>query len=211
MKVIAINGSPHREGNTAAVLAAMSGVLAGEGVETEILQVGEKLVHGCTGCRHCRTSEGNRCVFNDDPVNEYAEKMRNAGGILLASPTYYGGIPGAMKCFLDRVFYSSSIYFRYKAGAAITVVRRAGGVGVVHQLKSYLELAETVTPPSQYWTAVYGRDPGEVLRDGEGMQTVTKHARSLAWLIKVLAASKGKIPTPDEAHGEERVYTHFIR
>ncbi|MDR3331356.1 MAG: flavodoxin family protein [Synergistaceae bacterium] len=208
MKVIAVNGSPHKEGNTWIVLSKMSDIMKEDGIETEILQIGAEKIHGCVGCGHCQTSDGNKCVFKDDVVNEASLKMREADGIILGAPTYYAGIPGAMKCFLDRVFYSSKKYFNYKVATPVAVVRRAGGVDVVHQLMNYLHLAETVTPPSQYWTVVYGRTPGEVLQDGEGIQTITKNARSLAWLLKVIEASSGKIPTPAE---ESRVYTHFVR
>jgi multimeric flavodoxin WrbA len=120
----------------------------------------------------------------------------------------YAGIPGAMKCFLDRVFYSSKEYFNYKVATPVAIVRRAGAVDVIHQLMNYLHLAETVTPPSQYWTVVYGRVPGEVLQDSEGIQTITKNARSMAWLLKIIEASRGKIPTPAQ---ETKVMTNFIR
>jgi multimeric flavodoxin WrbA len=211
MKVVAINGSPHKDGNTAAALAAMAEVLKEEGVETEILQAGGHVTHGCIACGYCRTSENNGCVFKDDAVNDFSVKMRAADGIILGAPTYYSGIPGDMKSFLDRTFFSSSSYFKYKVGTAVAVVRRAGGVDVVHQLMNYFNLAETVTPPSQYWTVAYGMDYREVLRDYEGMQTLRKNARAMAWLIKVIAASKDAIPTPDAEKREKRIFTNFIR
>jgi multimeric flavodoxin WrbA len=211
MKVVAINGSPHKDGNTAAALEVMAGILKEEGVDTEILQAGGRITRGCIGCGYCRTSENNECVFKDDAVNDFSVKMRAADGIILAAPTYYAGIPGDMKSFLDRTFYSGSSYFKYKVGTAVAVVRRAGGVDVVHQLMNYFNLAETVTPPSQYWTVAYGRDKREVLRDYEGMQTLGKNARAMAWLIKVIAASKDTIPAPDAVKREERIFTNFIR
>ncbi|GHV29935.1 FMN reductase [Synergistales bacterium] len=208
MKVIAVNGSPREDGNTAAALRAMADVLKGEGIETEIVHVGGKLIPGCIGCGHCFSSEGNICVFKDDAVEENVMKIRAADGIILGAPTYYAGIPGPMKSFLDRVFFSSSRYLKYKVGTAVTAVRRAGGADVVHQLMNYFNLAETVTPPSQYWTIVYGMDKGEALKDEEGMQTVRKNARAMAWLLKVIDASKGKIPLPPT---EKREFTNFIR
>ena len=208
MKVIAINGSPHKNGNTTLFLQLMADELKAEGIDTEIVQVGDKLLHGCIACGHCGSSEDNLCVFKDDLVNETSLKMRAADGIILAAPTYYAGIPGAMKAFLDRVFYSSSRYFSYKVGAVATVVRRAGGVDVVHQLNNYFNLSQTVSPPSQYWTAAYGRAPGEVLQDAEGIQTIRRNARGIAWLLKVIDASKGSIPLPKD---EPRAWTHFIR
>ncbi|MDR1885677.1 MAG: flavodoxin family protein [Synergistaceae bacterium] len=208
MKVTAINGSPNKNGNTAIILGAMSDILKAHGIETEIVQVGSLNIHGCIACGKCRISDAHTCVIEGDIVNETSLKMRASDGLILAAPTYYGGIPGTMKCFLDRVFFSSSSYFKYKAATAVASVRRAGGTDVAHQLMNFLNLSETVTPPSQYWTVVYGRTPGEVLQDGEGMQTVTKNARALAWLLRIIDASRGKIPLPDE---EPRIMTNFVR
>ena len=208
MKVIAINGSPRTNGNTSMALRAMTDELERQGIETETIQIGKQSIHGCIACGHCAKSEGNKCVFADDLVNEVAQKMRDADGFILGCPTYYAGIPGTMKSFLDRVFYSSSRYFRLKVATSCAVVRRAGGVDVVHQLNNYLNLAQTVIPPSQYWTIAYGREKGEVEGDGEGMQTLVKNARSMAWLLKLIEAGKGTVPLPED---EKRVMTNFIR
>jgi len=208
MKVTAINGSPQKDGNTHAALVAMGEILGSEGIDVEILHVGAKGIHGCIACGYCWTSKDNLCVFKDDVVNEYSLKMRASDGIILGAPTYYAGIAGDMKCFLDRVFFSSSRYFKHKVGTGIAVVRRAGGVDVVHQLMNFFNLAETITPPSQYWTVAYGMEKGEAAQDGEGMQTLRRNARSMAWLLKVLDATKATIPPPA---GEERVMTNFIR
>ena len=208
MKVIAINGSPHKNGNTTLALKTMTDELEKQGIETETIQIGQQNIHGCIACGHCSKSEGNRCVFADDGLNEIAQKMRNADGFILGCPTYYAGIPGTMKSFLDRVFYTSSRYFRGKVATSAAVVRRAGGVDVVHQLNNYLNLAQTVIPPSQYWTIAYGRTPGEVEGDGEGMQTLVKNARSMAWLLKLIEHGKDVLPLPVD---EPRVMTSFIR
>ena len=208
MKVIAINGSPHKNGNTTLALKTMTDELEKQGIETETIQIGQQNIPGCIACGHCSKSEGNRCVFADDGLNEIAQKMRNADGFILGCPTYYAGIPGTMKSFLDRVFYTSSRYFRGKVATSAAVVRRAGGVDVVHQLNNYLNLAQTVIPPSQYWTIAYGRTPGEVEGDGEGMQTLRKNARSMAWLLKLIEHGKDVLPLPED---EPRVMTSFIR
>ena len=179
-----------------------------EGIDVEIIHIGSELIHGCVGCGKCWTSENNLCVFKDDSVNETAFKMRAADGIILASPTYYAGIAGTMKSFLDRIFFTSSGYFKYKVGTSVAAVRRAGGVDVVHQLNNYLNLSEMIIPPSQYWMIGYGREKGEVLQDGEGVQTIRKNARSMAWLMKTVEAGKEKVPLPKE---EQRVMTNFIR
>jgi multimeric flavodoxin WrbA len=208
MNVIAINGSPRANGNTSMALKAMTDELEKQGIQTETIQIGKLSIHGCIACGHCRSSEGNRCVFNDDSVNEIAQKLRDCDGFILGCPTYYAGIPGTMKSFLDRVFYTSSRYFRLKVATSCAVVRRAGGVDVVHQLNNYLNLAQTVIPPSQYWTIAYGRDKGEVAGDGEGMQTLVKNAASMAWLLKLIEAGKGTVEPPQD---EPRVMTSFIR
>ena len=208
MNVIAINGSPRANGNTAMALKAMTDELEQQGIQTETIQIGKLNIRGCIACGHCKTSEGNRCVFADDCVNEIAQKLREADGFILGCPTYYAGIPGTMKSFLDRVFYTSSRYFRLKVATSCAVVRRAGGVDVIHQLNNYLSLAQTVIPPSQYWTIAYGRDKGEVAGDGEGMQTLVKNARSMAWLLKLIDAGKGTVALPED---EPKVVTSFIR
>jgi multimeric flavodoxin WrbA len=211
MKAIAINGSPNRDGNTATALAVMAETLGEDGIASEILQVGGQRIRGCIGCGHCHSSKDNACVFDDDEVNEFSVKMREADGIILGAPTYYAGIPGDMKSFLDRVFFSGSRYFRHKVGAAVVVVRRTGGLDALQALMNFFSLAETVTPPSQYWMVAHGMDKKEVLRDDEGMQTIRKNARGMAWLIKMIADTRGRIPTPDEVKREKRVFTNFIR
>jgi multimeric flavodoxin WrbA len=208
MKIIAINGSPRKNGNTSKALEIMGEELEKQGISVETIQIGHLDIHGCIGCGYCRTSEKNQCVFKEDLVNETAEKMREADGFILACPTYYAGIAGTMKAFLDRVFYTSSRYFKYKVATSVSVVRRAGGVDTVHQLNNYLNLAETILPPSQYWTIAYGREKGEVEGDGEGLQTLRKNARAMAWLLQVVDAGKETIPLPAE---EDRVMTNFIR
>jgi multimeric flavodoxin WrbA len=208
MKVIAINGSPRQNGNTSAALKLMSDELEQQGIDVETIQIGQLDIHGCIACGYCYTSENNQCVFKKDIVNETAAKMREADGFILASPTYYAGIAGTMKSFLDRVFYTSSGYFKYKVATSIAVVRRAGGVDVVHQLNNYLSLAQTILPPSQYWTIGYGMMQGEVLQDSEGVQTLRKNAKAMAWLLKLVEAGKQSIPYPEN---EDRVMTNFIR
>ncbi|MFT8887691.1 MAG: flavodoxin family protein [Ethanoligenens sp.] len=208
MRVILINGSPRVSGNTSLALDTMAGELKKEEIETEIVHVGGQLIHGCIACGYCETSKDHHCVFKDDPVNETAEKMRQADGFILGAPTYYAGIAGTMKSFLDRVFYTSSSYFSYKVASAVAVVRRTGGLDTLHQLQNYLALGETVTPSSQYWMVGYGTDKGELAKDGEGMQTIRKHARAFAWLLKVIDSGKQSIPLPPE---EDRVITNFIR
>lgn len=208
MRVILINGSPRPAGNTRLALDTMAAELQSEGIETELVQVGNQAIHGCIACGYCRTSADHRCVFKDDLVNETAQKLREADGFILGAPTYYAGIAGAMKCFLDRVFYTSSSYFRFKVASGVAVVRRCGGLDTLHQLNNFLGLGETITPPSQYWLVGYGMDKGELAQDAEGMQTLRKHARAFAWLLKAVDAGKKTIPLPPD---EEKTFTNFIR
>ncbi|MCD8157527.1 MAG: flavodoxin family protein [Clostridiales bacterium] len=207
MKVIGINGSPKKDGNTASVLKAMAEELASAGIETEILHIGAAVKHGCTGCGGCSKTENGLCIYTDDIVNEAALKMREADGIILGSPVYYSGIAGNMKSFLDRAFYTSSGYFKYKVGAAFAVARRTGGSDTFHQLCNYLLFSGMIVPPYQYWGAVYGRTPGEVTADLEGMQTMRYAAKDMAWLLKNLEAGKN-IPKPEK---DPKISTNFIR
>jgi multimeric flavodoxin WrbA len=208
MTVIALNGSPRKDGNTSIALSLMAEELKSEGIETEIIEVGRERIAGCKGCGYCGSSENNKCVINDDILNETALKMRKADGFILGSPTYYAGISGTLKCFLDRLFYANTQYFSYKVGTSISIARRAGTVDVIHQLNNYLQLAQMVIPPSQYWPVVYGASKGEILNDAEGVQTIKKNSRAMAWILKVIEASKGNVPLPP---AETREWTNFIR
>lgn len=207
MKVIAINGSPRKEGNTETVLRSMAKELEAEGIGTEIIQVGDKAIRGCIACGYCM-KEDNACVFEDDCVNEVSRKIDLADGLILGAPTYYSAIPGTMKSFMDRLFYSSNGFLKYKVATVAAVTRRAGAVLTANQMKNFLDLAEAITPPSQYWEVVYGLIPGEAVQDAEGMQTARKNARAMAWLMKVVADGKKNYPLPPD---EQRAFTHFIR
>lgn len=209
MKVIALNGSPHKHGNTAQIIEVMFEELQKAGVETESIHVGAKgMVRGCMACRYCATSENNLCVIKDDGLNETGLKIRAADGFILGSPTYYGGIAGSMKAYLDRLFFAHSRYFGHKVAAVATAVRRSGGVEVVHQLHNYLLLAQTVTPPSRYWLAVHGTLEGEAMQDAEGLQTARENARNMVWLLRLIEAGKETVPPPI---AEAKTMTNFIR
>lgn len=209
MKVIAINGSPRKNGNTARIIETMFAELQNAGVETEVFHVGAKSdVRGCMACGYCATSENNLCVIKNDGLNDIGLAMRAADGFILGSPTYYGGIAGSMKAFLDRLFFAHSRYFSHKVAAVAAAVRRSGGVEVVHQLHNYLLLSQTITPPSRYWMAVHGMLEGEADQDAEGLQTARENARNMAWLLRLLEAGKDTVPPPET---ERKVMTNFIR
>lgn len=199
MKVVAINGSPNEKGNTALALETIADILVAEGIDMEILCLGKANIRPCIGCRRCYELKNNACVFNDDAANGYIAKMKEADGIILASPTYFAGITGNMKSFLDRAFYvhaANGFLFRHKAGAAITVARRAGATGAIDQLNKYLLYGELLMATSNYWDLAYGRAPGEVSRDSEGMQTMRILAKNLAWLMKLQEYGRDAVPAP---------------
>jgi multimeric flavodoxin WrbA len=204
MKVIAFNGSPHEKGTTARGIAEMTGELEKAGISVELVQVGGKQIHGCIACGSCFKT--GRCQF-DDIVNESAEKLKSADGIILASPVYYGGIAGTFKCFLDRLFFTRPD-LRLKAGAALVALRRSGGINAYYQLLNYLNLAQVIVTPTQYWDVIHGSNAAETEQDKEGMLILRTAGKNLAWLIKTIAAGKGNIPLPE---AEERAMTNFIR
>lgn len=209
MKVIAFNGSPRKGGNTEQCLTVIGRELEAQGIGFEIVQVGNHAVHGCTACYAClQPGKGGRCIQTNDPVNEWIEKMRQADGIILASPVYYGGISGTMKCFLDRAFLSAGSELRLKAGAAITTLRRSGGLETYNQLLSYLTTMEMMIATSNYWGAVHGLNVGEVQSDPEGLQVMEHTGRNLAYLLKLMEYGRGHVEPPV---GEPKVMTNFIR
>lgn len=205
MKVLLINGSPKKEGNTFIALREVQQTLEAEGIETELIHVGHKPVHGCIACNRC--VETGKCAF-DDIVNEVAAKFEQADGIVLGSPVYYASPAGTMVAFLDRLFYSSPFDKSMKVGAAVAVARRGGTTATFDVLNKYFTISNMPIAPSQYWNSVHGRTPGEALQDGEGLQTMRQLARNMAFLIKSIQLGKEKYGLP--AH-EERIATHFIR
>jgi multimeric flavodoxin WrbA len=211
MKVTAINGSPRREGNCYFALARLGERLGREGIEFEIIQVGDKAIRGCTACGSCGERRDGSCVFAQDPVNDAIARMRESDGIVLASPVYYSGIAGTMKCFLDRAFYvatASGGLFRHKVGAALVAVRRSGGSATLDGLNHYLTYSEMIVATSNYWNIVHGSRGGEVERDAEALQIVDLLAENLAWILRMREASKGSIPEPEP---RAKVYTNFVR
>ncbi|QER42840.1 flavodoxin family protein [Thermodesulfobacterium sp. TA1] len=210
MKVIAFNGSPRKKGNTQQALELLAEELLSQGIKTEIIQVGDKPIRGCLACYTCRKKQNERCAIEDE-VNDWIQKMKKADGIVLASPVYFSGITGTMKCFLDRAFLVSGVngnLFRHKVGAALAVCRRAGGVATYDQLLHYLTYAEMVVATSNYWNGVFGLTPGEVLQDEEGRQIVRVLAKNLAWLLKTTQGKRSKNLAPEK---EIKTFTNFIR
>lgn len=207
MKVLLLNGSPRKEGNTFAVLREMEKTFNAEGVQTELIHVGNQNVHGCLACGKC--GELGKCVL-DDLVNEVAAKLAEADGLVIGSPVYYASPAGTLMAFLDRLFYSSaSINKSMKVGASVAVARRAGTTATFDVLNKYFTISNMPVVSSQYWNVAHGAKPGEVLQDAEGMQTMRTLARNMAFLIKSIDLGKKKFGLPKVEEGKQT--TNFIR
>mgnify|MGYP004716666755 FL=1 len=202
MKVVLINGSPHRKGNTFIALSEVAGALEKEGVQTEIIQLGIKAVQGCIACNKC--AELGHCVFQDTLYNQVREALQEADGIVVGSPVYYAGPNGALCALLDRVFYSCSELLAYKAGASVAVCRRGGASATFDRLNKYFTILNMPVVSSQYWNSVHGMRPGEATEDAEELQTMRMLGRNMAWLLK--GVKREERPEP-----ELRVMTNFIR
>ena len=210
MKVVAINGSPRKEGNTYNALKMVEEELESEGISTKIIQIGDKKIQGCLGCGNCARNKDERCVI-DDEVNGVIQQMKAADGILLGSPVHYSGVGGTMKSFLDRAFMVAGVnggLFRHKVGACVSAVRRSGGLPAFNQLNIYLLYSEMVIPASNYWNVIHGTKPGDTVQDEEGQQIMRVLGKNMAWLMKSLAYSKYEILPPEK---EKKRYTNFIR
>lgn len=207
MKVLLINGSPKIVGNTSIALKEVQKTLEAEGIETELIHVGNKDIHGCISCYKC--SETGHCVF-DDVVNAVAEKFKAADGLVIGSPVYYASPAGTMISFLDRLFYSSSSAFdkTMKVGASVAVCRRGGASATFDVLNKYFTICGMPVVSSQYWNSVHGRTPGEAEQDLEGLQTMRTLGRNMAFLMKSIALGKQQYGLPQR---EPVIPTHFIR
>ena len=212
MKVIAINGSPKKEGNTAQALQVLLGEIQKQGIETELVTIGNEMIHGCIGCGKCREAQNGTCIaFPKDAVNELMPKLIAADAMVFGSPTYFAGINGTLKSFLDRVFYISfgnGGLFRLKYGAAVAVLRRGGGTAAFDELNKYFQISEMTIASGCYWTAVHGRVPGELLQDIEGLRVLRVQGRNLAYLLQLAEHGKEHVPLPEQ---EEPVSTNFVR
>ena len=206
MKVLLINGSPHEKGCTYTALKEIADTLNTEGVESEILWIGNKPIAGCIGCGACR--KAGKCFVND-LVNETNARMDEFGAIVVGSPVYYAGPSGQLTAFLDRLFYSKGKPFAGKLGAAVVSCRRGGASAAFDRLNKYFSISRMPIVSSQYWNQVHGNTPEEVKKDGEGMQTMRALARDMAWLLKCIAA--GKEQGVELPAFEPRISTNFIR
>ena len=205
MKVLILNGSPRKGGNTSIALDEMVKIFEADGIEAEVVQVGNKAVRGCIACGTC--AEKGKCVF-DDVVNELAPKFEAADGLVTASPVYYGSANATLIACLDRLFYSTSFDKTMKVGASVAVARRGGLSATFDELNKYFLISSTPVAASQYWNSVHGREPGQAAQDAEGLQTMRVLARNMAFLMKGIALAKEKYGMPEKEAWQP---THFIR
>ena len=204
MKVLLINGSPKKEGNTFVALSEIAKTLKTHDVETEIIGIGSKPVRGCIACNKC--NDLGRCVFEDGLYYEVRENLKDADGIIVGSPVYYGGPNGSLCALLDRLFFSCSELLRFKPAASVAVCRRGGASATFDRLNKYFTMSHMPLATSQYWNCVHGLFPGEAAQDVEGLQTMRALANNMAWLLKCLKNSEIPHPIPEEWNP-----TNFIR
>jgi multimeric flavodoxin WrbA len=189
MKVVAFNGSPRKEGNTYLLVQKVFDELRKEGIETEYVHIGGKALRGCTACYKCKETKDKRCALPDDGLNGYIEKMENAQGIILASPVYYSNVTAETAALISRAGFVSTANGRIlkrKVGAPVVAVRRAGANVVYSNLNFFFGIQEMIVPGSSYWNHGIGRDIGDVLKDEEGLATMTILGQNMAWLLKKL-------------------------
>ncbi|MGN0631912.1 MAG: flavodoxin family protein [Ruminococcus sp.] len=205
MKVLMINGSPHAKGNTFAALHEMEKIFSENGVETEILHIGNQAVRGCIACYSC--AKNGRCVF-DDIVNETAPKFEACDGLVIGSPVYYASANATLIAFLDRLFYSTHFDKTMKVGASVVAARRGGLSATFDELNKFFTIAGMPIASSQYWNSIHGREPGEAQQDAEGLQTMRTLARNMTFLMKSIALGKETYGLPEK---EPFQRTNFVR
>ena len=205
MKVLLINGSHKANGNTAFALAQMAEVFAEQGIETELIQVGNQVIRGCVACGSCYKT--GKCTI-DDIVNEVAPKFEAADGIVFGSPVYYASANATLIAFLDRLFYSTHFDKRMKVGASVTVARRGGCSATFDELNKYFTISGMPVASSHYWNSIHGGKPGDAEQDAEGIATMRNLAKNMAFLMKSIALGKEAFGLPEY---DKRQMTNFIR
>ena len=186
MKVIAFNGSARKNGNTAILIKEVLSQLGAEGIETEMVQLAGKKIRGCIACGKCFENKNQRCVVDNDFANECIEKMLEADGIILGSPTYFADVTTEMKALIDRTGFvarANSFMFKQKIGAAVVAVRRAGAIHVFDSINHFFLISQMIVPGSSYWNIGIGRAKGDVEQDEEGLETMSTLGRNMAWLL----------------------------
>ena len=205
MKVLLVNGSPHANGCTYTALAEVEKALQEQGVETEIVHIGNKTIQGCRGCWACK--KVGKCVF-DDEVNAFVEKAKEADGFVFGTPVYYASANGTLVSFMDRVFYSGGKYLAYKPAASVVSCRRGGASTTFDVLNKYYTINRMPVVSSNYWNEIHGNKAEEAVQDEEGLQTMRVLGYNMAWLIKCIEAGKKEGIEPKS---ERKIMTNFIR
>lgn len=205
MKVLLVNGSPNKNGNTYIALREMEKVFQAQGVETEILQVGSQPLYGCMDCGACRQLK--KCVF-DDIVNEAAPKFAQCDGLVLGSPVYYASANSTLISFVTRLFHSAPVDKRMKVGASALVARRGGLSATYDEINKFFGISGMPIASGQYWNSLHGMTPGEVEQDAEGLQGMRTLANNMVFLMKSIALGKEKYGLPEK---EKNISTNFIR
>lgn len=205
MKVLMINGSPRMKGNTYVALQEMEKVFVQQGVEVEILHVGNQAIRGCIACGSCANT--GKCVF-DDMVNEAAVKFEACDGLVVGSPVYYASANATLVAFLTRLFYSTHFSKTMKVGACVAAARRGGLTATFDELNKFFAIAGMPVASGQYWNGIHGRTPGEAVQDEEGLQMMRTLARNMTFLMKSIALGKEVYGIPER---EPSVMTNFVR
>lgn len=193
MKVVAFNGSPRKSGNTAILIKQVFGELEKNGIETELIQLGGKKIKGCIACGKCFENKNKRCIFNDDILNECLEKMIEADGIIIGSPTYFANVTTEVKALIDRsgfVAIANDRMLKRKIGAAVVAVRRAGAANVFDAINKLFMINQMIVPGSSYWNLGIGLDKGDVENDEEGLKTMSALGENISWLLKKIVEQK---------------------
>lgn len=207
MKVLLINGSSRKKGNTFLALSEVAKTLEAQGIEAEIVQIGNKAVRGCIACGQCQMKQLNRCVFDDDVCNRISEKLDTADALIVGSPVYYGQPNGSVLSLIQRMFFSAGSKVQNKPAAAVCVCRRGGATAAFETMNMPFQMMNMPVVTSQYWNIVYGREEGQAALDTEGMQTMRTLANNMAWLLKKIHAD-GQTDYPER---EPWAPMHFIR
>lgn len=205
MKVLIINGSPRKDGNTTLAVNELVKTFKQEGIDTDVIQVGGKDIRGCIACFSC--AKTGRCVF-DDVVNEVASKLKESDGMIVASPVYYAQANSTLVSLLTRTFYSSKFDKSMKVGASVAVARRGGCSSTFDELNKFFTISGMPVVSSQYWNSLHGRDKGQAIEDEEGLQTLRVLARNMTFLMKSIALGKEEYGLPEK---EPRIYTNFVK
>ena len=208
MKVLLLNGSPHKNKCTFTALSIVADQLQANGIDTEIVHIAAKPVRGCSGCGSCRKNDKKRCIYLDGGVNEVIDKLESADGLIVGSPVYYASPNGTVLSFLDRMFYAGGSYMSSKPAAAVVSARRAGTTASLDAINKYFTINRMPIVSSNYWNMVHGKNPEDVMKDEEGVQIMQVLGKNMSWMLKSIEA--GKNAGVEQPVACEKVFTNFI-